>query len=94
MKEEIKKRKEGQTVGGANHALTGEVVPSWEDTMEEEESHDGSMQGDWEFVQGSQIEENLAARKDKKDSCYDISGNQDHSCNQSESKRKSEERKF
>ena len=65
-KEEIKKRKEEQTVGGANHSITGEVVPSWEDMMAEEESHDGNMQRDWAFVQGSQIEEILIVDKDKK----------------------------
>ena len=62
--------------------------------MAEEESHDRNMKCDWEFVQGSQVEENLIVDKDKKETWYDVSGKQDYSWNQSECKRRSKARKL
>ena len=88
MKEEVKKRKAGGTVGGSNHALQGEILPNWDDVLVEEDSHNGNAMFDWAFLQDSQLERDLVVDQDKKEIWCDVSEKKNHSCNQAGSKRR------
>ena len=67
MKEETRKHKEANAVGGMNHETQGEIMPNWKDELARENPHDGNVTFDWAFVQGSQIEENLVIDKNSKE---------------------------
>ena len=46
LKEASHKRKEGRAIGGSNDAIHGEALPSWDELLGEEDSHDGNT-FDW-----------------------------------------------
>ena len=48
IKEASRKRRESGAVGGSNHNVLVDVLPSWDDFLEEEDSHYGNLVN-WSF---------------------------------------------
>ena len=43
MIKECKEAKKNRRLGGAQHMMASDVVPSWTDALNEEDSHDGNL---------------------------------------------------
>ena len=84
MKEEVRRHR---ILGGASHTLKDEVMPRWHTVLSNKDLHNRNIVFDQAFLQGSQLEDDLVVAKIYKKIWYDIIAKEDHTCNQSGSKR-------
>ena len=73
----MQKKKYGRTVNGATYTMQGEIFPSWDSLLMNEEPHDGNV-NDWAFNQEGRVIVDEEARVIK---CK-ISDNKSHACDQ------------
>ena len=73
MKEASRKRREGGDIGGSNHAIVGGMIPSWDELLQEEDSHDDNLVS-WAFQQ----EGRFSVDNDNKVIKHAISNNYGH----------------
>ena len=52
----MQKKKEGAAVAGSTYAMQGEILPSWNAKLMNEEPHDGNVFY-WAFTQESNIDD-------------------------------------
>ena len=63
-------------VNGATYAMQGEIVPSWDTFLMDEDRHDENVHN-WAFNQEGRVSVNREARVIK----HDVSDHQAHACN-------------
>ena len=73
MKEASRKFRDGRAVGASNHAIVGDLLPSWDDLLEKEDSHDGNLVN-WTFQQENRVN----VDNDNKVIKHEISDNDGH----------------
>jgi len=61
--------------------LKGEVIPSWDVVLEEEEVHDGNVLFDWAFLQGNRLEQDWRIDQESKEIWYNVINKENHSYN-------------
>lgn len=73
--------KEQKEVGGTQHVMEGDPVPSWTDMLADERSHDGNTMLEWSFVQNGLLGKYQLDHANK-ELIYDASNESEHAHNQ------------
>ena len=82
---EYQESKRARFTSGIQHVIDGEIVPSWKDTLDEEESYDGNLVAEWNFAQdGVGILNKHKANASKREVNYDLCDDKNHMHDQSE----------
>ena len=62
--------------------MQGKILPSWDEVIEDEDSHDGNLLFDWAFSQTRVINYNVIIDLGKNEIMHDVNNQKDYVCDQ------------